>query len=199
MDDEHLVARVRAGDFDAASTLLSRHQDVAFTTALRMMGQSADAEDIAQEALVRAYTHLSELDEQTKFEPWLRRITINLSLNALRRRGLFAFESIDSKRSGETTSQMGATGGYRRSAEDQALASVLRGEIDSLIQQLPTEQRVAVVLSDMYGYDIAEIAEVQRCGLSAAKMRIRRGRDRLRSLLVKARVLSDRSLHEDAT
>ena len=198
MDDEELGARVRAGDFDAASMLLSRYQDVAFTVALRLMGQPADAEDIAQEALIRAYTRLGDLDEKVSFEPWLRRITINLSLNALRRRGIFKFESIDAKQGVEMSMGGQAGGADQRSTEDAALKGVLRDELDLLIAELPAEQRVAVVLSDMYGYDIAEIAQLQRCGLSAAKMRIRRGRDRLRGLLIQTRVLSDGSNGNDA-
>ncbi len=192
MDDEELVARVRAGDFEAASTLLSRYQDVAFTTALRLVGE-ADAEDIAQEALVRAYTRLDDLDEKASFEAWLRRITVNLSLNALRRRGLLQFQSLDAKSASREAKSVADVAGLQPTAEDEALGSVFRDELDVLIQKLPIEQRVAVVLRDMYGYEFAEVAELQRCGLSAAKMRVRRGRDRLRSLLTEAHALSDRS------
>ena len=191
MDDRDLVARVRAGDFGAASTLLSRHQDAAFTVALRLMGQRADAEDIAQEALVRAYTRIAELSDPSSFEAWLRRIAVNLSLNALRRRGLLSFESISASDGEDREPQRVVD--RRSTTEDAALTGALRDEIDLLLQELPVEQRVALILSDMYGYDIAEIADLQRCGLSAAKMRIRRGRDRFRKLLEKARVLSDES------
>ncbi len=192
MDDEELVARVRAGDFEAASMLLFRYQDVAFTTALRLVGE-ADAEDIAQEALVRAYTHLADLDEKASFEAWLRRIAVNLSLNALRRRGLLQFESLDAKAAPEKAESVSDVGGRQRTAEDEALGSVFRDELEVMIAKLPIEQRVAVVLRDMYGYEFAEVAELQRCGLSAAKMRVRRGRDRLRSLLTEAHVLRDGS------
>ncbi len=193
MDDETLVARMRAGDSDAASSLLSRYQDVAYTTALRLLANTSDAEDITQESLVRAYTHCSELQEHASFPAWLRRITVNLSLNALRRRGLLQFESLDAdagrelQPAGDPSRQQPAT------PEDEALKGALEGQVKTLIAQLPPEQRVAVVLRDVYGYDVPQIAELQRCGLSAAKMRVQRGRAALRRLLVEARVFSDGS------
>ncbi len=189
MNDEDLVAQVRAGDLQAADALLSRYQDVAYTTALRLVGQRADAEDVAQETLVRAYTHLADLESGASFAPWLRRIAVTLSLNVLRRRGLLTFDSLDAEPARDGISARDvpdATPG----PEAEALDLLFRDEVEKLIQQLPAEQRVAVVLRDIYGYDVAEIAELRRCGLSAAKMRIVRGRALLRTLLTQAHVLS---------
>jgi RNA polymerase sigma-70 factor, ECF subfamily len=191
LDDEVLVARVRAGDFDAASALLSRYQDVAYTAALRLLGEPADAEDVAQDALVRAYTRLSELHEHASFSAWLRRIAVNLSLNALRRRGQLHFESLDAEPNREGEALPDVLGKRQATPEDEVLKNALRDEVEAVIQRLPPEQRVAVVLRDMYGYDVAEIAELQRCGLSAAKMRIRRGRARLRCLLTESSIIGD--------
>jgi RNA polymerase sigma-70 factor, ECF subfamily len=189
--DDVLVARARAGDVTAASELLSRHQNVAYTAALRLLGEPLEAEDIAQEALVRAYTHLADLHEGAAFAPWLRRIAVNLSLNTLRRRGSLRFESLDapSPTAGEepTPAPRDFVDERQRTPEEEALSSALRAEVDALLRQLPAEQRVAVVLRDMYGYDVAEVADLQRCGLSAAKMRIARGRTALRRLLAQRR------------
>ncbi len=190
LDDDELVARIRVGDIDAAGVLLSRYQDVVYTLALRLVGQPSDAEDLAQEALVRAYTRLAELQDGDNFSAWLRRITVNLSLNALRRRGQLRFEPLTSE------SQRGGTSAYEvpdtlQTPEDAALAGALRDQIDALLRQVPTEQRVAVVLRDMYGYDVAEVAALQQCGLSAAKMRIMRGRALLRRLLTDAHVVTN--------
>jgi RNA polymerase sigma-70 factor, ECF subfamily len=184
MDDHALVERARAGDLDAVEALLSRHQGAAYTAALRLLGEPADAEDVAQEALVKAYTRIAELRDGAGFAPWLRRIAINLSLNVLRRRGLLQFESLERPPSGDDS------GGERelvderqRSLEDEVVSRALREEVQGLLRRLPVEQRVAVVLRDMYGYDMAEIADSERCGISAAKMRIARGRAELRRLL----------------
>jgi RNA polymerase sigma-70 factor, ECF subfamily len=188
MDDHALVERARAGDLDAVEVLLSRHQDAAYTAALRLLGEPADAEDVAQEALVKAYTRIAELRDGATFAPWLRRIAINLSLNVLRRRGLLQFESLERPPSGGEGS-----GGEReladerqQSTEDEVVSRALREEVQAVLRRLPVDQRVAVVLRDMYGYDVAEIAESERCGISAAKMRIARGRAQLRRLLAEA-------------
>ena len=187
MDDGGLVNRARSGDFHAAEELLARHQNAAYTAALRLLGDKADAEDITQDALVKAYTRLSELADGASFPAWLRRIAVNLSLNALRRRGVLRFEPLDAPRGGVENDAPARDfiDERQRTPEDEALSGALRDEVERLVRQLPAEQRVAVVLRDMYGYDVAEVAELQRCGLSAAKMRISRGRAQLRELLTR--------------
>lgn len=195
MADRALVARAREGDLAAAGELLTRHQRLAYTVALRLLGEPAEAEDVAQDALVRAYTHLADLQQGEDFAPWLRRIAVNLSLNVLRRRGRLRFESLD-----EPPSDSAAASGDgaparefadegQRSPEDEALGAALRADVEALVRRLPDEQRVAVVLRDIYGYDVAEVATLQGCGLSAAKMRVSRGRAALRRLLETAGVL----------
>lgn len=172
--------------------LLARHQNAAYTAALRLLGEPADAEDVAQDALVRAYTRLAELTEGASFSAWLRKIAVNLSLNVLRRRGLLHFEPLEGKsrsRDGEREFERDFADRQTVSPEERALGGALRDEIDALVRQLPAEQRVAVVLRDMYDYDVAEIAELQRCGLSAAKMRIVRGRSHLKRLILEAGIV----------
>ncbi len=186
MDDHDLVARVRAGDLEAASQLLSKYQDAAYTVALRLLGNPSDAEDMAQEALVRAYSRITELAEGANFSGWLRRITVNLSLNALRRRGQLQMESLDGARDGQPHDDFSIA--THATPEDVVIAQEFRAKVDSVLELMPADQRVAVVLRDMYAYDVAEIAALQKCGVSAAKMRILRGRTLLRRLLAEAHV-----------
>jgi RNA polymerase sigma-70 factor (ECF subfamily) len=193
LDDVALVAQARDGDLEATQTLLERHQNVAYTPALRLLGAPAEAEDVTQDALVRAYTRLHDLAEGASFSAWLRRIAVNLSLNVLRRRGLLHFEPLEGKSrtgKGDREIERDFADQNTLSPEDAALSFALRDEIDALVQQLPAEQRVAVVLRDMYDYDVAEIAKLQHCGLSAAKMRISRGRSQLKRLILEAGIRS---------
>jgi RNA polymerase sigma-70 factor (ECF subfamily) len=195
VDDRSLVALARAGDLGAAGQLLARHQRAAYTAALRLLGEPAEAEDVAQDALVQAYTHLTDLRDGDDFGGWVRRIAVNRSLNLLRRRGRLRFESLDQP----SPSAHGTTegSGARREFEDErqpspeveALSAALRADVEALMQQLPVDQRVALVLRDVYDYDLAEIAALQRCGLSAAKMRVSRARATLRRLVTEARML----------
>ena len=188
MDDRALVSLARTGDLEAAQTLLERHQNAAYTAALRLLGEPADAEDVAQDALVRAYTRLDGLADGATFAAWLRKIAVNLSLNLLRRRGTLRFEPLEGggRADDEPEVRREFVDSASPSPEESALVVALRDEIDALVQQLPAEQRVAVVLRDMYGYEVSEVAELQRCGLSAAKMRIARGRARLKELVLAA-------------
>jgi RNA polymerase sigma-70 factor (ECF subfamily) len=179
VDDGELVRSARSNDLDAASTLLARYQNVAYTAALRLVGEPAEAEDVTQEALVRAYVNIGSLDEGASFPNWLRRIAVNLSLNVLRRRGLIRFESLESPaREGRPIDLVDEA----PSPELRALASDERETLEALVRRLPAEQRVAVVLRDMYGYDMNDVAAIGRCKLSAAKMRVKRGREALRVL-----------------
>jgi len=189
LDDGALVRKARNGDLHAAEELLARHQNAAYTAALRLLGRPADAEDVTQDALVKAFTRLSDLEEGASFPAWLRRIAVNLSLNALRRRGLFHFEPLEGTRTGaeHDARERDFVDERRPTPEEEAMSAALRDEVEDLVRQLPPEQRVAVVLRDMYGYDVSEVAGLQHCGLSAAKMRITRGRAHLRRLLEDAR------------
>ncbi len=183
MDDEALVDRMRSGDLHAASALLGKYQNAAYTAALRLLGDPADAEDIAQETLVRGFTHISELEKDATFGPWIRRIAINRSLNFLRRRGLIRFQSLDTPARSDGAHPADFPDEQRSRPEERTIEAELRAGIEAAILRLPPEQRVAVVLRDMYQYDMSEIAELQRCGLSAAKMRVFRGREALRRIL----------------
>ncbi|MBD5632960.1 MAG: RNA polymerase sigma factor, partial [Candidatus Eremiobacteraeota bacterium] len=160
----------------------------------RLLGEPADAEDVTQEPLVRAYTRLGEHAEGASFGAWLRKIALNLSLNVLRRRGLLHFEPLESdgrKGDGEGAMRRDFPDARTATPEETAIVGALRDEIELLVRRLPPEQRVAVVLRDMYGYDVSEIAGLQRCGLSAAKMRIARGRAHLRRLVLEAGLHAD--------
>ncbi len=186
-----LVQRARGGDLAAAGDLLAAYQNVAYTAALRLVGQPTEAEDLAQEALVQAYTHLSDLREGEAFGPWLRRIAVNLSLNLLRRRGRIRFEPLegDDERVGDDEPERPARDFPDEQSpglEELALRGEWLEEVDALLRRLPDEQRVALILRDVYDYDVAEIAALQRCGLSAAKMRVTRARAALRRLLIEA-------------
>ena len=188
MDDQDLVARLRGGDVEAASILLSRYQNVAYSVALRLMGNVADAEDIAQDVLLRAYTRIADLDTGASFSGWVRRIAVNASLNALRRRGHLRMEPLEPRDGLDSAGPAAYVESPEATPETSALSKALEIEIDAVLARLPADQRVAVVLRDMYGYDVAEIAAAQQCGVSAAKMRIMRGRTLLRRLLTEAHI-----------
>ncbi len=185
MDDAALVTRARAGDLGAAGDLLARHQRAAYAVALRLLGEPVEAEDVVQEALVQAYTHLGDLQDGNSFAAWLRRIVVTRSLNVLRRRGRLRFESLEGTRGADADAEAAREWAdpNQPTPEEVALHGEQVASVDRLLRRLPAEQRVALLLRDAYDYDIAEVAALQGCGLSAAKMRVSRGRAALRQLL----------------
>src|SRR2546423_14446964 len=84
--DETAVARVRSGDADAFRVLVERHSHALFRLAFRMTGNQQDAEDIVQDALLRAYRRIDKFDERASFRTWLYRIAVNCSLDLVRLR-----------------------------------------------------------------------------------------------------------------
>ncbi len=192
MDEKALVARSRRGDLTAAGELLEHYQGLAYTTALRLLGERTEAEDITQEALIRAYTHLADLRDDDGFGPWLRRIAVNLSLNVLRRRGRLRFEPLDGDDGpeGDAAPREFVDAG-QRTPEERALDADRLAAVDALVQRLPVEQRVSLLLRDVYDYDMAEVAALQGCGLSAAKMRVSRARVSMRQMLRETPLMSE--------
>jgi RNA polymerase sigma-70 factor (ECF subfamily) len=83
--EQSLVQRSLSGDLDAFGELVRIHQTAVFNVCLRLMGSAAEAEDLAQEAFVRAFRKLNTFDSERPFGPWIRRVAANLCINNLRR------------------------------------------------------------------------------------------------------------------
>ena len=163
--DEALLAGMASGDDWAATAFVRRYQGRVFGLALRMLGDAAAAEDIAQEALTRAWRHASVFDPRRgAVSTWVLTITRNLTIDALRVR-----------RSVPTTDE---------ELTRLTSAAVTDGSIDAVgtnqsvgraLAAVPDDQRRAVVLAALYGFTAAEIAEAERIPLGTAKTRIRTG------------------------
>ena len=82
--ERRLIRRAQCGDDDAFGQLVVRHQQAVFNIAYRMMGNQQEAEDVAQEAFVKAYQALDRFDTQQPFAPWIRRIATNTALNRIK-------------------------------------------------------------------------------------------------------------------
>lgn len=169
-------------DLDAAFAEVVRdHERAVFTTALRVSGRAADAQDLAAETFLRAYSALRGYGpgriRGLRMRPWLITICLNHWRNQLRRasrrpRPEPLSETLADAES--TPLQEGPEEGAARSDDRQRLAS--------LLQELAPNQRVAVVLRHVVGLSYAEVAEVLRCPQGTAKSHVSRGVDRLRTL-----------------
>src|SRR5471032_2401668 len=173
--DEALMARVTRGDEPAYRTLTRRYLPAMLGLARRILGNAADAEDVAQEAMLRVWTHAPRWQPLAAFRTWLTRVVVNLCIDRKRRRPWVALEAV-----GEIVD---ATPGVAEIAElgerERALTTA--------IADLPARQRTAIVLTYSEGMSNAQVAEILDTSISAVETLLVRGKQNLR-----ARVAQDR-------
>ncbi|HXY91131.1 MAG TPA: sigma-70 family RNA polymerase sigma factor [Acidimicrobiia bacterium] len=184
LSDEELLERVADSDPDATAAFVRRFERRVFGLAFTILGDSRAAEDVAQEALLRAWRHASAFDRRRgTVVSWLLTITRNLAIDTTRVRRPDAIAPDDG-----AFLTIAATGrSPAEAAEVQDDVERLRGALTDL----PSEQRTAVVLAGMWGLTAREIAEREQIPLGTAKTRIRTGLGRLRAALVEELAASD--------
>ena len=172
MNNEQVwLEQARRGDKFAFGQLIEAYQGPVYNLAYRMLGNSGEAEEAAQEAFIRAYTRLDSYDPTHKFSTWLLSITSNFCIAQIRKRRAVLL-SID-----EPLPPHPALHSDNSKGPEAAFVAQEREElVQNLLSELPEEYRQAVVLR--YWYDMAyeEIAEVQKTTVSAVKSRLFRAR-----------------------
>lgn len=176
--DEPLVGRARRGDAEAFGELVRAYQHRIVNFARAMVSDQGDAEDIAQDAFLRAYRGLGGFRGGSSFRTWLYQIVTNTARTHLaRRRGRLEQPTGDLENVADAAD-------VARASDGPEAAVIQREAIDRALQALSPELREAVVLRDVEGLDYAEIAKVAGIPMGTVESRIFRGRARLRSLLV---------------
>jgi RNA polymerase sigma-70 factor (ECF subfamily) len=170
-----LVERARAGDRTAFADLVRIHQDEVFTLALRLVADRELAADVTQDALVRAWRAMPRFRGDAKFSTWLYRITVNTAWTALRRDRRHRSEPLDSL--GEEPASTGLA------PEQAGIAADSSVRLRAALAELSEPLRIVVVLKDVYDWSHPEIAEHLDITVTAAKVRLHRGRKQLREIL----------------
>jgi RNA polymerase sigma-70 factor (ECF subfamily) len=183
--DAGLVSSVLSGDSAAFDRLVRRYQRRAVAVAYRLLGNSHDAADVAQDAFLRAYRALQSLEDQRRFGPWLMRIVTNLSLNFRRSRETGVARSAAALEDlVETPRGFRSPDGDPRLGEasppDSALSSDLRTAIGQAIERLPDKQRLALVLYSIEGLPQKEVAQILECSVELVKWNVFQARKTLR-------------------
>lgn len=155
-----------------------------YASAVRMTRNSADAEDLVQETLTKAYLNFHQFQEGTNLKAWLHRILTNNFINAYRKKqrepqrtGLP--EEIEEWQIAQTESTYSGL----RAAEAEVLAQIADTQIVAAMRALPDEFREAVYFADVEGYPYREIAEMMGTPIGTVMSRLHRGRKQLRELL----------------
>ena len=182
--DAALIERARAGDLDAYNLLVDRYRDAVYSVALRYMRRTDLADDVTQDAFLRAYDALDTFrnEEGRGFKSWLLRIAANRALDVLRYERRRPAGSLDAALDAEESSWEPAE---TMDEHPVALAeqAVLRRYLEAALGDLPEDQRLAVILFDVEGYSYEEIAEISGVAVGTVKSRLHRGRGRLRDIL----------------
>ena len=185
--DEALLAGMAVGESAAAVTFVRRYQRRVFGLAFSMTGDSGIAEDVAQEALLRAWRHAPVFDPRRgSVATWVLTITRNLAIDALRLRRAVPTDPEDFAAAAAISNE--------HNPEDAAQRGDVRKVVRSALEGLPSEQRRAVVLAAVYGRTALEISESEGIPLGTAKTRIRTALIRLR-----ASIESDGATIEEVT
>ena len=188
-EDASLVDRVKKGDMEAFADLVAKYQDRVYNLMLRMSGQTADAEELTQDAFLRALERIGQYHGRSGFYTWLFRVAANLALSRRRRAARVQFHSLDATDddgNGRTQADNLTAAMARRrdpSPEDAAMKSESRQRVLAALGELDDEFRLAVVLCDIEQMDYATAAEVAGVPLGTIKSRLHRGRCLLRTRL----------------
>ena len=162
---------------------MHRYQNMVFSTAMRLLANPTEAEDVAQEVFLRAYEHFGDLRESPTAGGWLKTVATNLSLNHLSRyRARWSFFSeLFSGRGAEEAEALELVA--PESPAEELERSDRRQLVEQTLQELPAAQRVPLVLYHLEGFRYEEIASKLKVSLGKVKTDIFRGREALRKRL----------------
>lgn len=167
--------------------LVYRYYQQAYNLAYRLTGNAADAEDLVQEAFLRAYRFFDRYDRSMPFMNWFSRILTNLYIDEYRRRGRLRTVSIDEVYSNDEGEE-GTTMDLPDTAPNPLERALSKEYLDAIhegLQHLSPEFRIAVILADLEGYSYEEIAEITKTSIGTVRSRIHRGRKQLRDQVKK--------------
>ncbi len=176
------IRQLKNGDQNAFAEIVEFYKDKVFQICYRMLGNRHEAEDIAQEAFIRAYVNIHSYDLNKKFSTWLYRIATNLSIDRIRKKKPDYY--LDAELAGSDGLTM-----YSQVAADVALPEdeLETMELQELIQaeilKLPDKYRSVIVLKYIEEFSLKEIGEILDLPVGTVKTRIHRGREALRNQL----------------
>jgi len=179
-----LVKRAQRGDIAAFEQLIGGHQDAAYAFAMALVGEQAEASDITQEALIKAYRRLSTYRFAASFRSWLLQIVRNAFRDRYRQR--------QQRKVKQQRLVAHSVNEAPASPEQQLMDKQLSRQLYDALGRLEPQFREVVVLFDLQGFAYREIAEICQAPMGTVKSRLRRGRDGLRRILVEDGVIGSR-------
>jgi RNA polymerase sigma-70 factor (ECF subfamily) len=181
--DAELIEAHREGDPDAFGVLFTRHRDRLWAVALRTTGNPEDASDALQEAMISAFRRADSFRGDALVTTWLHRIVVNACLDRLRRNKVRLAQPLPDDLDEYAGRRAVLATDDAADPEAQAVLTDRRSVVVAALDQLPPDQKAAIVLVDLEGYPVEEVARMLDCPSGTVKSRCARGRARLASLL----------------
>jgi RNA polymerase sigma-70 factor, ECF subfamily len=177
-DDRELVRRAQKDDKAAFEELVRRHQSRVFAVAGGILRNREDVEDIAQQVFLKAYFSLKRFDQRAAFSTWLYKITVNECWDLLRKRKVrpLVFEAEFSE---EQARQYDGMAEKADGVPDVSERLALRQEVEELMECLEERDRMMLVMKEVQGFSVEEIAEILEINGNTVKVRLFRARQRI--------------------
>ncbi|MEW5978525.1 MAG: RNA polymerase sigma factor [Acidobacteriota bacterium] len=180
MTEAEAIKACTDGDAEAFEALYSLHKKRVYSLCLRMVGNTADAEDLTQEAFMQLFRKIGTFRGESAFSTWLHRLTVNVVLMRIRKRGLNQV-SLDEEPSDDSLDLPKREYGE---ADLNLMGTVDRVTLARAIKELPKGYRTIFLLHDVEGYEHNEIAEMIQCSIGNSKSQLHKARMKLRDLLL---------------
>ena len=179
LSEAEAIDRAKQGDAEAFQVLYEMHRRRVYSLCLRMTANTAEAEDLAQEAFLQLFRKIATFRGESAFSTWLHRLSVNVVLMHLRKKSLPVVSLEETTQGGEEDSPKKDFG-----ADDVALAgSIDRLQLQKAVADLPPGYRTIFVLHDVEGYEHNEIARLVGCSIGNSKSQLHKARMKLRDLL----------------
>jgi RNA polymerase sigma-70 factor (ECF subfamily) len=176
--DRELVRRAQANDQEAYAELIRRHQQRVFAVASGILRRHEDIEDIAQQVFIKAYFSLKRFDGRAAFSTWLYRITLNECWDLLRKKKVRPL-LYESDLSEEQAQRVATAESSEHGGPDIRQRLETRQQVDMLLADLDERDKLMLVLKEVQGFSIEEIADVLELNANTVKVRLFRARQRV--------------------
>ena len=178
VDDRELVRRAQGEDHEAFEELIRRHQHRVFAVAGGILRRREDVEDIAQQVFVKAYFSLKRFDQRAAFSTWLYKITVNECWDMLRKKKVrpLVYESDLSEEQARQVLASEEKGGGGPDISERLEA---RERVENLLEGLDERDRLMLILKEVEGFAVEEIAQVLELNANTVKVRLFRARRRI--------------------
>ncbi len=181
--DELLVKQCQKGHYDAFEELIHKYQQKVYSLCYRYAGNYDDANDLAQEAFIRVYHSINKFHFKSTFSTWLFRVTSNVCLDEMRKKKKTSSVSLDSPMETDEGEMYFHLPDQKFNPEIMAERKDVQQIVHNAIQELPTDQKMTLLLREIQGFTYDEIAEVLEVSSGTVKSRLSRSRYNLKEIL----------------